>query len=52
MTQLSNNQSFSFYPFLWTTEGKDINNNSRRAISIEEIYRLNMETRKKLGLDN
>jgi len=48
---LSGDQAFSFRPFLWTEEGKDINANSREAISIEELYHFNVDMRKQLGLD-
>lgn len=45
---LDGNQAFSFVPFLWSAEGKDINKNSRRAVPIEEIYNLTMDMRKQL----
>lgn len=51
VSELSGNQTFAFYPFLWTKEGKDINKNSRKAIPIEEQYNLNLDFRKQLGLD-
>lgn len=35
--------SYSFHPFLWTEEGKDINTVSRKVISVEESYNFNME---------
>lgn len=41
-------QAFYFVPFLWATEGKDINNNSRSVVPIEELYNLSMEMRKQL----
>lgn len=50
VSELDGNKVFSFYPYLWTKEGKDINKNSRKAISIEEQYNLNIEFRKQLGL--
>lgn len=34
VSELSGDQAFAFYPFLWTEEGKDINKNSRKAISV------------------
>jgi hypothetical protein len=37
---LDGNQVYNFIPFLWTKEGKDINRVSRRAIPIEENYKL------------
>ncbi len=50
VSELDGNKVFNFYPYLWTKEGKDINKNSRKAISIEEQYNLNIEFRKQLGL--
>ncbi|MGF6849945.1 hypothetical protein QFZ51_005180 [Chitinophaga sp. W3I9] len=52
VSKLNGDKVFNFYPFLWTKEGKDINENSRRAISIEEQYDFNLDMRKQLGLDN
>ena len=51
VSKLDGNKVFNFYPFLWTKEGKDINKNSRRAVPVEEQYRLNLDMRKQLGLD-
>jgi hypothetical protein len=51
VSTLDGNQVFSFYPFLWTKEGKDINKISRKAIPIEEQYSFNLASRKQLGLD-
>lgn len=51
VASLDGNKVFSFYPFLWTKEGKDINKASRKAIPIEEVYSLNLDFRKQLGLD-
>ncbi|RZK22500.1 MAG: DUF2625 domain-containing protein [Flavobacterium sp.] len=50
VSKLSGDQAFNFYPFLWTKEGKDINKCTRKAISIEDQYTLNMEFRKQIGL--
>jgi hypothetical protein len=51
VSKLSGDDVFSFYPFLWAEEGKDINKNSRKAIPVEEQYNLNLDMRKQLGLD-
>ena len=51
VSKLDGDKVFNFYPFLWTKEGKDINNNSRKAVPVEEQYRLNLDIRKQLGLD-
>lgn len=40
---LSDDQVFTFYPYLWTEEGKDVNKVSRKKISVEEQYRLKLE---------
>lgn len=51
VSKLDGDKVFAFYPFLWTKEGKDINKNSRKVVSVEEQYHLNVDTRKRLGLD-
>lgn len=51
VSKLDGNKVYNFYPFLWTKEGKDINKNSRKAISVEEQYHFNLDMRKQLGLD-
>lgn len=51
VAKLDGNMVFNFYPFLWTTEGKNIDRNSRKAVPIEEQYSFNMSSRKQLGLD-
>ncbi|AYL99436.1 DUF2625 domain-containing protein [Mucilaginibacter celer] len=38
LKNLSADQGFNFYPFLWTEEGKDINKDSRSMVPIEELY--------------
>lgn len=50
VSELDGNIVYNFYPYLWTKEGKDINKNSRKAISVEEQYNLNIDFRKQLGL--
>ncbi len=42
---------FTFYPFLWSKEGKDINENVKSQVSAEEQYYLNIDFRHQLGLD-
>lgn len=51
VSKLNGNEGYSFYPFLWTKEGKDINKVSRKAVTIEELFAANMLARKQLGLD-
>lgn len=49
VSKINGNEVFSFYPFLWTTEGKDINKNSRKAVPVEELYHLNLEFRQQMS---
>lgn len=51
VSKLYGDKVYSFYPYLWSKEGKNINKNTRKIISIEEQYNLNLDTRKQLGLD-
>lgn len=41
--KISGNHSYSFIPFLWSKEGKDIEKVSRREVPIEDIYSLVLE---------
>lgn len=49
--ELTGDKGFGFYPFLWTKEGKDIENNSRKAVPVEEQYQLSIKMRKELGIE-
>lgn len=51
IARLNGDEVFSFYPFLWTKEGKDINKNSRKVVPVGEQYSLNVAMRKQIGLD-
>ncbi len=51
VSKLDGNTVINFYPFLWTREGRNINNISRKAIPIEEQYIFNINMRKQLELD-
>jgi Protein of unknown function DUF2625 len=51
VSKLDGNSSYSFYPFLWTKEGKDINKDSIKIITIDEQYSFINNSRKQLGLD-
>jgi hypothetical protein len=42
--QLPGDKTYNFYPYLWTKEGKEIEKNSRKQISIEEQYNFNIST--------
>lgn len=46
---LNPDYAYSFVPFLWTKEGKDINDVSRKVIPVEEVYNFNMEMKNTLG---
>ncbi|WP_241773537.1 DUF2625 domain-containing protein [Chryseobacterium sp. Leaf394] len=48
--KLKGDQVYNFFPNLWTKEGKDMNKVSRKVISAEEQYNLNIDFRKQLGL--
>lgn len=49
VSKLAGDKVFSFYPYLWSREGKDINKNSRKIIDIEEQYKFNIEAKKQLN---
>jgi hypothetical protein len=38
MKGMTGNDGFSIYPFLWTKEGKDIKNDSKKIVPIQELY--------------
>lgn len=40
---LDGNKAYSFYPYLWTDEGKDISNSTRKVVSIENLYEVNLQ---------
>jgi hypothetical protein len=48
---LSGDKAFTFFPFLFTKEGKDINKNTRSAIPVEEQYNFSIDMRKQMGLE-
>jgi len=50
LAQLKGDQAFSFYPFLWTAEGKDIEKISRKPVPIEEIFIFITDSRKQRGI--
>jgi hypothetical protein len=51
VSKLGGDKVYSFYPFLWSKEGKDINKDTRKIIPIEEQYFFNITSRIQLGLD-
>lgn len=46
---LNNDSVFTFFPYLFTKEGQDINKVTRGVASAEEQYSFNIEMRKQLG---
>jgi hypothetical protein len=50
VSKLDGNMTFSFFPYLWTKEGKNINQNTRKAVPVEEQYNFSLATRQQLGL--
>jgi hypothetical protein len=44
LKKVNGDQAFNFYPYLWTTEGKDINKVARTVVPIEEAYVFLTET--------
>ena len=46
--KLNGNQVFSFFPFLWTKEGQQIEAVSRKVVPIEESYCLTMDMQRQL----
>lgn len=50
VSQMSGDSVVGFYPYLWTKEGKEIENNSRSVIPVAEYYELVMSFREQFGL--
>ncbi|SHE58628.1 Protein of unknown function DUF2625 [Pedobacter caeni] len=48
VSDMPGDKAFSFFPFLWTVQGKDIEKNSREPVPAEELYHLNLSFREKL----
>jgi hypothetical protein len=51
VSKLDCDKVFNFYPYLWSKEGKDIENLLKEEVPIEEQYILNIDFRKQLGID-
>lgn len=49
---LSADYAYTFFPFLWTAEGSDINTVSRKVVSISEVYSFNMGMKTSLDQEN
>jgi len=50
VSKLPTDKVYSFYPPLWSKEGKDITISKRNPVPIEEHYSFSLDLRKKLGL--
>lgn len=50
ITKITGDEVFSFFPYLWTKEGENLEEISRKIVPIEEQYALNREFRLQLGL--
>lgn len=48
---LDGDQAIASYPYLWTKEGRDPEKLSRKSVPVQELYTLEMQFRKQLGLD-
>lgn len=46
--ELGADYAISFFPFLWTKEGADVNRVKRKVVPVEEVYNFNMEARSSL----
>jgi len=51
VSNLPGDKVYNFVPALWTKEGKDFNKNSKKAISVEEQFGINIYFRKQLGIE-
>lgn len=51
ISRLDSDTVFTFYPYLWSKEGKEINKISKKPISAEEQFRFNKEMREQLNFD-
>ena len=49
VAQANADKVFSFFPPLWTKEGKDLENSSRKLVPIEESYALTLEFQAQLN---
>ena len=52
VSKVSGDEVYNFFPYLWTKEGKNIENASKKVIQIEEQYHLNIDFRKQLKINN
>ena len=52
ISKLNGDEVYNFFPYLWTKEGENIENASKKIIQIEEQYHLNIDFRKQLKINN
>lgn len=45
---LGADHAYTFYPFLWTEEGQDVNKVERTVVSIEEAYNFNLDMKEQM----
>jgi hypothetical protein len=50
VSKIHGDQAFNFIPPLFTKEGKNFSKHSRKPISVEEQYRVNLDFRSQLGI--
>lgn len=50
IAQLNGNQGISFYPFLFTKEGKNLNKALRKPVPIQELWLFSNDMRQQLGI--
>lgn len=46
---ISPDSAYSFVPFLWTKEGKDIEYTDRRVVSISELFEFNLDMKEQIN---
>ena len=51
VSELNADSVYNFYPYLWTKEGKNIEKISKKVISIDEQYGMNISLRKQIGIE-
>lgn len=51
ISKMNGDNVFTFFPYLWTKEGKDIDKSKKGVVPAQEQYDFNIAARKQLGLD-
>jgi len=49
IANLDGSKSYSFRPYLWTEEGKDIDKCTRKLVATEELFKFDLEKQKELA---